>query len=86
MIDRSGKVWYIMNEEEKLQALYGSEIKPSKAVGYCKRHGCALTARTLKHKDCLKKQCRALEKYEDHSYWIERAVLKERKKMKKGAK
>ena len=67
-----------------LYGLYGSHINRTKAVGYCHYHKAALTAKTLKKHQCLCKQCDALKKYEDHSYWKERAVMKERKKAKKG--
>jgi hypothetical protein len=72
-----------MNEEGKALGLYGSYIDLNKAVGYCKRHGTVLTVRTLKCHECLKKQCNALEKYETHDYWRQRAQKKELKKMKK---
>lgn len=81
MIDKSRKAWYNMNIEntEMLYGLYGSHISREKAVGYCKKHCAALTVRTLKGHECLKKQCNALKKY-DHSYWTQREVLKARKK------
>ena len=52
-------------------------------VGYCKYHKCHLTARQLKCKDCLGKQCLHLEKNETHQYWHQREVLKQKKKNKK---
>ena len=66
----------------ELKGLYGSQVAQTKAIGYCKYHGAVLTARTLKRHECLKKQCNALTKYEQHSYWKEREVLKSRKKSK----
>jgi hypothetical protein len=68
---------------EKLSGLYGSEINPSRVIGYCKRHGKYLTVAMLKKHECLGKSCNALDKNEDHSYWIQREVLKARKKNKK---
>ena len=73
-----------INENGKILGLYGSYIEPSRAVGYCKRHGTALTVKTLKCHECLNKQCNALEKYEAHDYWRQREVIKARRKAKKG--
>ena len=72
-----------MNQTQMLPGLYGSEIRVSKAVGYCKYHRCALTARTLKCHECLNKQCNALQKYEEHDYWRQRAQRKEWRKARK---
>ena len=33
--------------------------------------------------ECLKKNCNALKKYEEHDYWKEREALKQRKKQNK---
>ena len=35
-----------------VKGLYGSMIAQTKAVGYCKRHGCHLTCNTLKKHEC----------------------------------
>lgn len=72
-----------INKTQPLYGLYGSHIKRSKAVGYCKHHCAALTVKTLKEHECLKKQCNALKKYEEHDYWKQREVLKARKKENK---
>lgn len=72
-----------MNEQGLALGLYGSYIDLNKAVGYCKRHGTALTVRTLKCHECLRKQCNALEKYETHDYWRQREQKKALKKAKK---
>ena len=69
-----------INNTQTLHGLYGSQISRSKAVGFCRHHQAALTAKTLKQHECLKKNCNALKKYEEHSYWIEREVKKQRKK------
>ena len=63
-----------------VKGLYGSMIAQTKAVGYCKRHGCHLTCNTLKKHECLKKQCHHLDKHENHDYWIQRAEKKAIKK------
>lgn len=51
-------------------------------VGYCRYHKATLTSNQLKHKECLKKQCLYLEKYE-HTFWKQREKKKEQKKEKK---
>ena len=73
-----------VNGTQMLRGLYGSQVSRTKAVGYCRCHNAALTVKTLKGHECLKKQCNALKKYEDHSYWTEREVMKARKKSKGG--
>lgn len=73
-----------VNGTQLLNGLYGSKVSRTKAVGYCRHHCAALTVKTLKGHECLKKQCNALKKYEEHSYWTEREVMKSRKKTNKG--
>ena len=68
---------------DMLKGLYGSMICRSRAVGYCKCHGCHLTVATLKRHECLSKQCHALQKHEDNDYWRQRAQKKAMKKAKK---
>ena len=70
-------------EVNMVKGLYGSEIVITKAVGYCKRHGCYLTCNTLKQRECLKKQCRFLDRHEEHDYWRQRAQKKALKKSNK---
>jgi hypothetical protein len=85
MIDKIRKACYNMNMNStvELWGLYGSHVSRSKAVGYCRYHHAALTAKTLKGHECLKKQCNALKKYEDHPLWKEREIMKARKKANK---
>ena len=66
-----------------IPGLYGSSLKRSKCVGYCKYHKCGLTTKTLKNHKCLCKQCNALEKYEEHDYWRQRECMKAKRKMRK---
>ena len=47
---------------------------------YCNLHKCSLTVRQIKMKECLKKECWHLKKYE-HEWWKQRAALKEKKKL-----
>ena len=72
-----------MNTQKTLHGLYGSQIKKSKVVGYCWHHHAALTAHTMKCHECLNKQCDALQKYEEHDYWRQRAQKKEWRKARK---
>lgn len=65
---------------EMVKGLYGSTIAVTKAVGYCKRHGCHLTCNTLKKHECLRKQCHFLDKHEENDYWRQRAQKKALKK------
>ena len=62
-----------------LHGLYHTEISERRAIGYCRYHKCYLTATQLKQKECLKKQCDALDK-RDHEYWRQRELKKMRKK------
>ena len=71
------------NNTQMLYGLYGSHIQRSKAIGYCKKHKCHLTVATLKCHECLKKQCNALKKHLENSYWAEREALKALKKERK---
>ena len=70
-------------EVNTVKGLYGSQIAVTKAVGYCKRHGCYLTCNTLKQRGCLGKQCHFLDKHEGHDYWRQRAQKKALKKASK---
>ena len=72
-----------MNNTQMLYGLYGSHINRNKAVGYCYHHCAALTVKTLKGHECLKKQCNALKKYEDHDYWRQYEQKKELRKARK---
>ena len=72
-----------MNKTEMLNGLYGSHIARNRAVGYCHYHKAALTVKTMKGHECLKKQCDALKKYEEHDFWRQHEQKKERRKAKK---
>lgn len=73
------------NMNEMLPGLFGSEISKRRAVGYCKLHNAALTVKTMKCHECLKKQCNALEKYENHDFWRQHEQKKKLRKAKKQA-
>lgn len=72
-----------INNAQTLHGLYGSQISRNKAVGYCRHHCAALTVKTLKCHECLKKQCNALKKYEEHDYWRQHEQKKELRKRRK---
>jgi len=48
---------------------------------YCRLHNCSLTVKQLKSKECLKKQCWHLVKY-DHEWWYQREIVKQKKERK----
>jgi hypothetical protein len=70
---------------ELMTGLYGSQISKNRAVGYCHFHKAALTVKTMKCHECLKKQCNALTKYETHDFWRQHEQKKELRKARKQA-
>jgi hypothetical protein len=72
-----------VNQTELLPGLYGSMISRNRVVGYCHYHKAALTVKTMKCHECLKKQCDALKKYEEHDFWRQHEQKKERRRAKK---
>lgn len=68
---------------DKVDGLYGSRMNKNKAVGFCPHHGKCLSVKQLKAHECLKKNCWYLVKYEDHEWWHQRELAKQRKKEKK---
>ena len=71
------------NNTELMPGLYGSQISKNRAVGYCHFHKAALTVKTMKCHECLKKQCDALEKYGKHDFWRQHEQKKELRKARK---
>ena len=65
-----------------LQSLYNTEIAERRAVGYCKKHRCYVTATQIKQKECLSKQCYHLDKKE-HEFWRQRELTRMRRKNKR---
>lgn len=53
--------------------------------GYCKYHRCSITVKQLRKKNCLQKQCRHLIKNNEHQYWRQREVTKNRRRNRKQA-
>jgi hypothetical protein len=52
-------------------------------VGYCTYHRAALTVRTMKGHECLKKQCNSLQKCQEHDFWRQHQQIKDIRKAKK---
>lgn len=67
---------------EMLQGLYGPRIDKRHCVGYCKYHRCYMTVKQMKKKECLQKQCNALERIL-HQFWIQRELKKQKKRKDK---
>ena len=55
-----------------------------KPCAYCRLKDCSLTVKQVKAKECLKKQCWYLVKY-DHEWWKQREAIKKKKKEHKKA-
>ena len=52
-------------------------------AAYCRYHHCGMTVKQMRCKDCLKKQCHYLVKNENHQYWKQREVTKQKRKDRK---
>ncbi len=72
-------------DEEMWHGLYGSWIDKNHCVGYCKFHKGYMTFKQIKKKECLQKQCKALEKL-PHQFWKQREIIKQKKKIKRLSK
>ena len=59
-----------------VEVLYGSETYYKNCPAYCKFHHKYLTAKQIKQKGCLGKQCKCLNKFE-HKFWELRELKKE---------
>ena len=73
----------MQNQMDLMPGLYGSQIYKNRAVGYCHYHHAALTVKTMKCHECLKKQCDALERYGDHDFWRQHEQKKALRKARK---
>lgn len=75
-----------INEKENVQlvkGLYGSKFEKSKACAYCTHHFCHLTVKQLKQHECLQKQCWYLQKNEQHDWWRQREVIRQKRRERK---
>ena len=52
-------------------------------AGYCTHHHCSMTVKQIKTKNCLGKNCWYLRKNENHSWWKQREVMKQKRKNRK---
>lgn len=52
-------------------------------AGYCKKHRCALTVKQIRCRECLNKQCWYFVKNEEHAWWKQREIMKQKRKSKK---
>ena len=68
-----------------MPGLYGSSITKNRAVGYCHFHNAAMTVKTMKCHECLKKQCNALERYHEHDFWRQHEQKRQLRKARKQA-
>ena len=66
-----------------VQGLYGSEFEKNRACGYCRHHHKYLTVKQVRQHECLQKQCWHLQKNEQHDWWRQREVIKQRRKDRK---
>lgn len=61
------------------KSIYGGS--PHNPAAYCRLHNGSLTAKEIKRKGCLQKQCHYLQRNEQHEYWKQRELIKTRKKV-----
>ena len=54
--------------------------KSQNVCAWCGFHKVCLTTKNLKSRDCLKKNCDALVRFDDHPYWKQRMDRKLRAK------
>ena len=59
--------------------------KSNNVAAYCKHHHCGMTVKQMRQKNCLGKGCYYLVKNEQHDYWRQREVTKQRRKARKQA-
>ena len=66
-----------MEDNIKINGLYGSTIDSRKMVGYCHYHHVAMTVKTMKRHECLKRQCSSFERQKMHDFWRQHEQKKE---------
>lgn len=64
--------------EECLFNTYSNNV-----AAYCKHHNCGMTVKQIKCKNCLGKQCWYLQKNEEHEWWAQRELTKQRRNNRK---
>lgn len=55
----------------------------SNVAGYCRHHNKHMTVKQIKCMNCLQKQCWHLERNEEHRWWGQRELTKERRKARR---
>lgn len=68
---------------EAMKGMYCSELASNHACAFCKYHNCHLTAKQMRCKDCLNKQCKHFVKNEEHPYWKQREAMKAKRHARK---
>lgn len=68
---------------ELVKGLYGSEFDKNRACAFCRHHRCYLTVKQVRQHECLQKQCYYLQKNEEHSWWRQREIMKQKRKARK---
>ena len=64
------------SDRREYKTFYG--CRSANSCAYCYKHHKALTPRQLQRRECLKRQCDALQRY-DHPYWDQREKTKEKR-------
>lgn len=54
-------------------------------AAYCKLHRRCMTVKQMRCKNCLQKECWHLAKNEEHPYWKQRELMKQKRKARKQA-
>lgn len=54
-------------------------LSSGKPCAYCKLHHSTMSVKQVKHRECLRKQCFHMVKIEEHPWWKEREVMKQRR-------
>lgn len=57
----------------------------NRACAYCVHHHCYLTVKQVRQHECLQKKCWHLHKNENHDWWRQREVIKQKRKARKGS-
>lgn len=71
------------NVDQIVKGMYGSEIDIDRACGFCKKHRKYLTVKMLKQHECLCKQCYHLIRNENHAWWKQREIQKNKRMERK---
>lgn len=68
---------------KQIKSLYSGT--PKNPPAYCKHHRCYITVAEMKRHECLQKQCSCMIRFEQHPYWKQREVMKQKRKSRKEA-